>query len=44
MNGSASIFIVTNAMAAHYGNTSDAVKSVENAMVAMKNAVKYPTD
>ena len=43
MNGSTSIFIVTNAMAEHYGSISDAVKSVKNAMAAMKNADKYPT-
>jgi len=35
--------IVINAAEEHFGNTSDAVKSAENAMEAMRNAVKYPT-
>jgi len=43
MNGSTNISIEIKGTVDHYGNTSDAVKSVKNAMAVMINVDKYPT-
>jgi len=44
MNGSTSIFTRINEPEAHYGSTCAVRKSVGNAMAAMKDVVKYPTE
>jgi hypothetical protein len=44
MNGSTNMSIKTNERVEVYGSISDAVKSAESAMVAMKNVVKSLTE